>query len=73
MIDRLHRKHHHQSVSKFKSKELKTSLYRNQGSMSFWIGTFRTPCNELQAKDTFLDLPGWRKGVAFLNGINLGR
>ncbi len=41
--------------------------------MTFWIGSFKTPCGEAQAKDSFLKFKNWRKGVAFLNGINLGR
>ena len=41
--------------------------------MHFWQGTFMTPCDDSQAKDTFLHLPNWRKGLAFINGHNLGR
>jgi len=26
-----------------------------------------------QPRDTFLSLPGWTKGVAWVNGFNLGR
>ena len=29
--------------------------------------------NETAPKDTFLKLKGWRKGIAYINGINLGR
>ena len=53
--------------------DVKTLWKRNKGSMSFWIGSFKTACQETRAKDSFLKLPYWRKGVAFLNGINLGR
>jgi beta-galactosidase len=41
--------------------------------MTFWKGQFRIPCNETAPKDTFLKLKGWRKGIAYINGINLGR
>ena len=41
--------------------------------MTFWKGQFRTPCNETAPKDTFLKLKGWRKGIAYINGINLGK
>jgi len=39
------------------------------GLPCFWRGRF--PVND--PADTFLDLPGWTKGVAWLNGFNLGR
>ena len=39
----------------------------------FWVGTFKTPCQDMAANDTFLSTPGWGKGVAFVNGFNLGR
>jgi len=37
---------------------------------AFYKGTFTVDSPVL---DTFLSLPGWIKGVAFLNGFNLGR
>ena len=40
--------------------------------MTFWKGHFKTPCNETASKDTFLKLKGWKKGIAYINGINLG-
>ena len=40
---------------------------------SFWYGEFQIPCNETEAKDTFLRLPGWSKGLAFINQFNLGK
>ena len=39
--------------------------------MSFWRGTFKIP--EENPADTFLSFPGWSKGVAIVNGFNLGR
>lgn len=38
---------------------------------SFFKGTFVLKNNEIH--DTFLHVKGWSKGVAFLNGFNLGR
>ena len=43
------------------------------GKSGFWVGTFKTPCQDITANDTFLSTPGWGKGVAFVNGFNLGR
>jgi len=37
--------------------------------MTIWEGEFSVA----KPLDTFLDIPGWHKGVAFLNGFNLGR
>ncbi|CAN8004536.1 unnamed protein product [Ixodes hexagonus] len=37
----------------------------------FFHGTFQLP--EGEPADTFLDPKGWSKGIAFVNGINLGR
>ena len=43
------------------------------GSMTFWMGDF-SGCDSLGVpRDTFLDMSGWKKGVAFVNGFNLGR
>ena len=39
--------------------------------MSFWRGTFKIP--DANPSDTFLSFPGWSKGVAIVNGFNLGR
>ncbi len=42
--------------------------------MTFWKGVFKGPCKDSNGHDTFLDpSEGWSKGVAFLNGFNLGR
>ncbi|XP_049781675.1 beta-galactosidase-like isoform X1 [Schistocerca cancellata] len=39
----------------------------------FYRGYFTIPSNDTVPKDTFLDVSGWHKGVAFVNGNNLGR
>lgn len=38
-------------------------------SPGFFKGTFKVE----EPQDTFLSLPGWEKGVVFINGFNLGR
>jgi beta-galactosidase len=38
-------------------------------SPTFYKGTFQVD----ELADTFLELEGWKKGVAFVNGFNLGR
>ena len=41
---------------------------------SFWKGQLAIECeNGKMANDTFLQLEGWTKGIAFVNGFNLGR
>ena len=41
---------------------------------NFWNGEINITCgNSDAANDTFLRLNGWTKGVAFVNGFNLGR
>jgi beta-galactosidase len=39
----------------------------------FFHGTFTLPESYSEPLDTFLDPTGWGKGVAFINGFNLGR
>ena len=41
--------------------------------MTFWSAEFLLGNNIGPPKDTFLSLDGWHKGVAFVNGFNLGR
>ena len=41
--------------------------------MTFWSGEFLLGNDVGPPKDTFLSLDGWHKGVAFINGFNLGR
>jgi len=64
-------------TSKYKSIEmdklLRSNLYKSGSKMTFWTGEFLLGNNVSKPKDTFLSLPGWHKGVAFINGFNLGR
>ncbi|CAN8004542.1 unnamed protein product [Ixodes hexagonus] len=39
----------------------------------FFHGNFTVPPGQGPISDTFLDPTGWTKGIAFINGINLGR
>jgi hypothetical protein len=50
-------------------KDLRTT----RGEAGFWYGELVLPCSETTPKETFLNLPGWSKGVVFINGFNLGR
>lgn len=47
-----------------------TSIPRSVASPALFKGSFSI---EGKPKDTFLDMKGWVKGVAFVNGHNLGR
>lgn len=50
-------------------------IVRRQGNGSipgFFHGKFTLAENQMPL-DTFLDPRGWKKGIAFINGINLGR
>ena len=47
--------------------------HRTQGKMTFWHGEFQLGNSVSEPRDTFLSLPGWHKGVAWVNGVNLGR
>ncbi|XP_069677601.1 beta-galactosidase-like [Periplaneta americana] len=40
---------------------------------AFFKGTFTLPLSDSTPLDTYLDPTGWGKGVAFINGFNLGR
>ena len=43
-------------------------------SPNFWHGDITIACDiGKTANDTFLRLDGWTKGIAFINGYNLGR
>ena len=52
-----------------KSSLFSANLHKSGGRMTIWEGEFSVT----KPLDTFLNLPGWHKGVAFLNGFNLGR
>jgi len=39
----------------------------------FFTGKFQLPQNSSLPLDSFLSFEGWGKGLAFLNGFNLGR
>ena len=53
------------------AKRLSTAIVVNP---NFWHGEINIKCgNGNTANDTFLRLDGWTKGVAFVNGFNLGR
>ena len=54
--------------------EIVKDFVKYQVKPSFWQGEFDIKCeNGEGANDTFLRLDGWTKGVAFVNGFNLGR
>ena len=62
------------SMSAKFSKEIAMGLTNTQGEASFWHGELDINCTDgNSANDTFLRLDGWTKGVAFINGFNLGR
>ena len=42
---------------------------KNRDTPTFYKGTFHVE----EIGDTFVELPGWKKGVVFINGFNLGR
>jgi len=52
-------------------QRISSSLATSEGKMTFWQGNFTV--SETESLDTFLSLPGWHKGVAFVNGFNIGR
>ena len=51
----------------------RSNLDKSEGKMTFWVGNFFLGNSISTPKDTFLSLPGWHKGVVFINGFNLGR
>ena len=54
--------------------EIEMGLTNTQGEANLWYGEIIIDCEgKFEAKDTFLRLDGWTKGVAFVNGFNLGR
>ncbi len=61
------------ALSRFVHGRVANATVRSGGWSAFWLGNFSLPCGEAEARDTFLRLDGWGKGVAFVNGFNLGR
>ena len=56
------------------ARETNMGLITTNGEANFWQGQLDINCTKgTSAKDTFLRLDGWTKGVAFMNGFNLGR
>ena len=56
------------------AKEIINQLIITKAHANFWAGKINITCgNAIGANDTFLRLDGWSKGVAFINGFNLGR
>ncbi len=50
-------------------RKIKFGVKSESAGPTFYRGTFKVD----EPADTFLALPGWTKGVAWLNGFNLGR
>lgn len=49
--------------------KFETNGLENREVPAFYKGTFHVE----EIGDTFVELPGWKKGVVFINGFNLGR
>ena len=55
-------------------RDVAIGLSKTSGAANFWHGDLEIKCeNQSTANDTFLQLDGWTKGVAFINGMNIGR
>ena len=50
-------------------EQLQFKKNASQGDPRFYRGTFEVD----EIGDTFVELAGWKKGVVFVNGFNLGR
>ncbi|XP_023341954.1 beta-galactosidase isoform X3 [Eurytemora carolleeae] len=50
-------------------------LNTSQGRMSVWAAMFQLQSNSISQEplDTFVELPGWHKGIIIVNGFVLGR
>ena len=57
------------STLRFGENDSLSGVTPQTGLPRFWRGHFLVE----DPADTFLDLPGWTKGLAWLNGFNLGR
>ena len=60
-------------LTKLPSLNASKSPYQSSRTPSFFVGTFTLPNKPNYPLDSFLQVTGWTKGVAFLNGHNLGR
>jgi hypothetical protein len=60
-------------LSKLENMELMRRKSIKSSIPSFFAGQFTLPNIGEYPLDTFLRLDGWKKGIAFLNGFNLGR
>ena len=60
---------------KIRDREFLKRVSKNHAvNPNFWNGEINIACgNSDTANDTFLRVNGWTKGVAFVNGFNLGR
>ena len=58
--------------SGFISTKCSDKALETDGKMTLWLGEFHVAAGP-PVLDTFLRLPGWRKGIAWVNGFNLGR
>ena len=67
------RKHLHcpKTTNAIYDRDLFKSLLKTDGSMAFYTGHFNG-CKDGVPRDTFLDMSGWKKGVAFINKHNIG-
>ncbi|CAB3379282.1 Hypothetical predicted protein [Cloeon dipterum] len=54
-------------------ESVKSGLEPTASTPSIFWAEFRIPNNSHPPLDTFLDMKGWSKGIAFINGFNLGR
>lgn len=62
-----------QTVEKLQNKTNSSSIKLSSRIPTFFTGRFKLPNDSNLPFDSFLRLDGWGKGVAFLNGFNLGR
>jgi len=61
------------SIKHLEEESTNTSVKSVQKIPTFFTGKFQLPQNSSLPLDSFLKLEGWGKGIAFLNGFNLGR
>jgi len=61
-----------QTKTDFNNQDLINVMQKSGGALSYWQGEFNG-CVDGAPRDTYLDMTGWKKGYAFVNGFNLGR